>query len=105
MWLGWKDGIRKGVDEGSGVGDGVDGRPDGFHGILLRGAGERRRDNYGETSSGGFNHEHWMSLTLPLVHFRVKAVRQGKKRAHIEAGNQPKLRRPLTWETVEVMEG
>ena len=49
-------------------------------------------------------HEQWVGLPLPLQHFRIKAVRNGIKRAHVEAGNQTRVRRPLTWEMITVME-
>ena len=31
-------------------------------------------------------HEQWVGLPLPLQHFRIKAVRKGIKRVHVEAG-------------------
>ena len=49
-------------------------------------------------------HEQWVRLSLPLQHFRIQAVRMGIKRAHVEAGNQARVRRPLTWEMIRVME-
>lgn len=51
-----------------------------------------------------FYHGQWVDLSLPLDHFRIKAVRQGIKRAYVEVGNQPRLRRPLTWEPVKELE-
>ena len=30
-----------------------------------------------------FFHEQWMEKTLPLNHFRIKAVKEGIKRAHV----------------------
>lgn len=42
---------------------------------------------------------------MGLRHFRVKAVRQGIKMAHVGAGNKPKSWRPLTWEMVKGLEG
>ena len=48
--------------------------------------------------------EQWVGLYLSLQHFRIRAVRNGMKRAHVEAGNQTWVRRPLKWEIVRVME-
>lgn len=42
-----------------------------------------------------------MGLPLSLGHFKVKTVTQGIKRAHVEAGNQPKMHRSLTWKVVK----
>ena len=42
------------------------------------------------------NHEQWVRLSLPLQHFRIHAVRKGIKRAHVEAENQARVRRPLS---------
>ena len=42
------------------------------------------------------SHEKWVGLFLPLQHFRIKAVRKGIKRVHLEAGNQTRVRRPVT---------
>ena len=49
-------------------------------------------------------HEQWVGVSLPLQHFRIKAVKKGIKRAHVEAGNQTWARRPLAWEMIKVME-
>ena len=49
-------------------------------------------------------HEQWVGLPLPLQHFRIKAVRKGIKRAHVEALNQMRVRRPLTWDMIRVLE-
>ena len=49
-------------------------------------------------------HEQWVGLSLPLQHFSVQAVKKGIRRAHAEAGNQARVRRPLTWEMIRVME-
>ena len=43
-------------------------------------------------------------MTWPLQLFRIKAVKKGIKRAHVEAGNQTWARRPLAWEMIKVME-
>ena len=51
-----------------------------------------------------FYHELWVGLSLPLHHFRIKAVRKGVKKAHVEAGNQTRVRRPLAGEMTRVME-
>ena len=40
--------------ERRGIGDGIGGRADGVHGVLLRGAGKQRGDYNGETSSSYF---------------------------------------------------
>ena len=36
--------------------------------------------------------EHWVRLSLPLQHVGIKAARKGVKRAHVEAGNQTRMR-------------
>ena len=36
--------------------------------------------------------------------FRIKAVKEGIKRAHVEGGSQQRIRRPLSWEMLEEME-
>ena len=41
-------------------------------------------------------HERWVEMPLPLQHFRIKVVRKGIKRAHADAGNQARVRRPLS---------
>ena len=42
-------------------------------------------------------HEQWVGLSLPIKHVRVRAVRQGTKRAHVESRSQQRLRRPVKW--------
>ena len=49
-------------------------------------------------------HEQWVGLSSLLQHFRIKAVEKKIKRAHVEAGNQTRARRPLTWEIIKVMD-
>ena len=49
-------------------------------------------------------HEQWVGLSLPPQHFRIKAVKKGIEKAHVEAGNQTRVRRPLTWEMIKVTE-
>ena len=51
-----------------------------------------------------FYHEQRVGVSLPVQQSRIKAVKKGIKRAHVEAGNQTRVRRPLTWETIRVME-
>ena len=51
-----------------------------------------------------FNHEQWGGLSLPLQHFRIQAVKKGIRRAHAEAENHARVRRPLTWEIISVVE-
>ena len=51
-----------------------------------------------------FFHEQWMGKTLPLNHFRIKAVKEGIKRAYVEGGTQQRMRRPLTWGMLKEME-
>ena len=51
-----------------------------------------------------FYHEQWVGLSLPVQHVRIKAARKGIKTAHMEAGNQTRVRRPLTWEMIRVMD-
>lgn len=46
-----------------------------------------------------------MGLSFLLDQFNTKAVRKGIKRADVDAGNQPRLRRPPTWKMTEGMEG
>ena len=51
-----------------------------------------------------FFHEQWMGKTLPLNHFRIKAIKEGIKRAHVEGGTQQRMRRPLSREMLKEME-
>ena len=51
-----------------------------------------------------FYREQWGGLSLPINHVRVRAVRQGIKRAHVESGSQQRLRRPLTRRMLAGME-
>ena len=67
--------------------------------------GNKKGTTMGEVQAVNFYHEQWMGLSLILGHFRVKAVRQGIRRAHAEVGNQPEMRRPRTWEMVKDLEG
>ena len=48
--------------------------------------------------------EQWVGLSLPLQQVMIKIARNGIKRAHVEAGNQTRVRRPPTWEMIRVME-
>ena len=48
--------------------------------------------------------EQWVGLSLPMQHVRMKAARKGIKRAHVEAGNQTRVRRARMWEVIRVME-
>ena len=34
----------------------------------------------------------------------IKAVNRGIKRAHVEVGNQTRVKRPLTWKMIRVVE-
>ena len=58
----------------------------------------------GKLMAVNFHHEQWRGLSLPLQHFRIKAVEKGIKRAHVEAENQTRESRPLTSEITRVME-
>ena len=51
-----------------------------------------------------FYHEQWGGLSLPLQHFRIQAAKKGIRRAHAEARDQTRVKRPLTWEMIRVME-
>lgn len=62
--------------------------------------GNKEKALVGKLQAVSLYHEHWMGLSLPFGHVRIKAVRQGIKRTYVEAGNQPKVRRPLTWEMI-----
>ena len=42
----------------------------------------------GKLVAANFYHEQWVGSSLLLQHFRIKAVRKGIKRAHVEAGKQ-----------------
>ena len=85
-------------------GDGIrargSGRTGGIHGLLLRGPREPRVDGSGQKVAVNF-HEQWMGKSLPLNHFRIKAVKEGIKRAHVEGGTQQRMRRPLSWEMLK----
>ena len=59
----------------------------------------------GKLVAVNFYHEQWVGLSLPISHVRVKAVRQGIKRAHVESGSQQRVRRPLTSGMLAGMEG
>ena len=48
-----------------------------------------------------FFHEYWMGRSLPLDHFRIKVVKEGIKRAHVEKGTQQRVREPLSWAAKE----
>ena len=69
-------------------GDGIrargSGRTGGVHGILLRSPREPGVDGSGQLVAVNFFHEQWMGKTLPLKHFRIRAVKEGIKRAHVE---------------------
>ena len=41
----------------------------------------------GKLVAVSFYHEQWVGLSLPLQHFRIKAVWKGIKKAHVKAGN------------------
>ena len=58
----------------------------------------------GKLMTVDFYHEQWLGLSLPLQHFRIKVARKGIKRAHVGAGDEKRVRRPLTWEMTRVME-
>ena len=51
-----------------------------------------------------FYHEQWEGLSLPLQHFRIKAVEKEIKRAHAGARNLARVKKSLTWEMIRVME-
>ena len=89
-------------------GDGIrtrgSGRNGRVHGILLRSTGEPESTVAGKLVAVNFFHEQWMGKTLPLNHFRIKAVKEGIKRAHVEGGTQQRMRRPLSWEMLKGME-
>ena len=59
----------------------------------------------GELEAVNFYHEQWVGLSLPISHVRVKAVRRGIKRAHVESGSQQRVRRPLTWGKLPEIKG
>ena len=46
----------------------------------------------GKMVAVNFSHEQWVGLSLPLNHFRIKAVREGIKRAHVDGGTQQRGR-------------
>ena len=58
----------------------------------------------GKLMAVNFYHEQWGGLTLPLQHFRIQAVKKRIRRAHAEAGNQARVKGPLKWEMIRVME-
>ena len=66
--------------------------------------GNRESTVAGKLVAVKFFHEQWMGKSLPLNHFRIKAVREGIKRAHVEEGTQQRVRRPLSWEMLKEME-
>ena len=45
-----------------------------------------------------------MGTPLPLNYFRIKGIKEGIKRAHVEEGTQQRMRRPLSWEMLKEME-
>ena len=50
----------------------------------------------GKLVAVNFFHEQGMGKSLPLNHSRIKAVKEGIKRAHVEGGTQQRMRRPLS---------
>ena len=66
--------------------------------------GNRETTVAGKLVAVNFFHEQWVGRSLPLKHFRIKAVKEGIKRSHVEGGYQQRVRRPLTWEMVKGME-
>lgn len=79
------------LTEERGVGTGAGGRADDALDILLRVAGEQRRYHNWKHQAVNFYHEQWTCLSLPVGHFRVRAVRQGIERARVEAGKEAKM--------------
>ena len=65
--------------------------------------GDRESTVAGKLMAVNFFHEQWMGKTLTLNHFRIKAVKEGIKRAHVEGGTQQRIKRPLSWEMVKEM--
>ena len=59
----------------------------------------------GKLVAVNFYHQQWVGLSLPINYVRVRAVRQGIKRAHVESGSQQRLRRQLTWGVIAGIEG
>ena len=51
-----------------------------------------------------FYHEQWGGLSLPRKQLRIKEVEKMFKRALAEAENHARVRRPLTWEIIRVVE-
>ena len=67
--------------------------------------GNRESTVAGKLVAVNFFHQQWMGRSLPLNHSRIKAVKEGIKRAHVEGGTQQRVRRPLSWEILKGMEG
>ena len=51
-----------------------------------------------------FYHEQWGGAVSAAAALQIQAVKKGIRRAHAKAGNQARVRRPLTWEMIRVME-
>lgn len=44
----------------------------------------------GKLAAVNFYHEQWMERLLPLASQRIKAVKDGSRKPHAGAGNQPR---------------
>ena len=58
----------------------------------------------GNLVAGNFFHEQWVRRSLALDYLRIKAVKGGIKRAHVEGGTKQRVKKPLSWEMLKRME-
>ena len=49
--------------------------------------------------------EQWLGRSLPIDHFRIKTVKEGIKKAHVEGVTQQRVRMPLLREILKITEG
>ena len=65
------------------------------HGLLLCDEGNKEGAEVGNMQAVKFYHEEGLRMKLALDRFKVKAVRKGSQRVHINnAGSQMRARRP-----------
>ena len=58
----------------------------------------------GKLMAANAYHEQWIALSKRPQHVRIKSVIKGIKRVCVEAGNQVRVTKPLTWEVIRVVE-
>ena len=105
MWVSWRIMRKKGNWLGNEMDEG--GLADELtivRGLLLRGKEELGGGYGGDIDGGYLYHEQWGGLSLPWKKFGINDVDKIVKRAPAEAENHARVKRPLTWEIMRVME-